>query len=514
MKLVTAKQMQAIDAEAIQNRGIPSIELMENAGRGIAELARTILDDDVTVTDIALFCGKGNNGGDGFVIGRYLHEWGASVHFYLLGMIGDLKGDAAVNCNRAVEQNLPISEMKSEGDLPYLIATDLVIDAIFGTGFEGEVRGLAAPCIELMNASGAPILAVDAPSGLNCDTGEVSGVCVQAFATGTLALPKIGQFLYPGRSYVGTLEVIPIGIPDDVVEQAAIKINLIDQESVNRLLPVRLPTAHKGTCGKLFILAGSRGYTGAACLAAESSIRSGVGLCYLGVPMGLNPIFETKLTEVITRPLPDVAKKQCLALRGMGEIRQYLKDTDAAVIGPGLGTHHETRELIRRLIPDLVIPTIIDADGLNAIENHSDELSKCGAPLVITPHPGELSRLIDVDVPSIAKDRMTYALDAAQRFGCVVLLKGAPTFVADPSGEVFVNPTGNAGMATGGTGDILSGIIGAFLAQGISPLNAACIGAYIHGRAADVAVRDIGPTALIPSDIISYLAEVYMSFNR
>jgi len=514
MKLVTAKQMQAIDAEAIQNRGIPGIELMENAGRGIAELARTILDDDVTVTDIALFCGKGNNGGDGFVIGRYLHEWGANVHFYLLGNIGDLKGDAAVNCRRAVELNLPVTELTSEDDLPDLIGTGFLIDAIFGTGFEGEIRGLAAPCIKLMNASGAPILAVDAPSGLNCDTGEVSGVCVRAFATATLALPKIGQFLYPGRSYVGTLEVIPIGIPDDAVEQAAIKTNLIDQESVNRLLPVRLPTAHKGTCGKLLILAGSRGYTGAACLAAESSIRSGVGLCYLGVPQGLNPIFEIKLTEVITRPLPDVAKKQCLALRAMGEIRQNLKNVDAAVIGPGLGTHHETRELVRRLIPDLRIPTILDADGLNAFEDHSEELSKCGVPLVITPHPGELSRLIDVEVPLIAQDRMTYALKAAQRFGCVVLLKGAPTFVADPLGEIYVNPTGNSGMATGGTGDILSGIIGALLAQGISALDAACIGAYIHGHAADIAVSDVGPTALIPSDIMAYLSEVYMSFSR
>jgi hydroxyethylthiazole kinase-like uncharacterized protein yjeF len=514
MKLVTARQMQAIDAETIQNRGIPGLTLMENAGLGIAEFVQRFLDGDVTAMNVAIFCGKGNNGGDGFVVGRYLSEWGAKVEFYLIGKVADLKGDAAVNCQRALELGLPVTELTSKSDFPDLLETELVIDAIFGTGFEGDVRGLAAPCIKFMNSLGVSIVSVDAPSGLNCDTGEVSGTCIEAKATATLALPKIGQFLYPGKAKVGAIEVVPIGIPDDVVDKAEAVGDLIDEQLVDRFLPRREPTAHKGSCGKLFILAGARGYTGAACLAGESAIRSGVGLCYLGVPAGLNPIFEIKLTEVITRPLPDIAKKQCLALRGIGEIRQYLKNADAAVIGPGLGTHHETKELVRRIVSDLNIPAIIDADGLNAFEGHSDKFVECNAPIVLTPHPGELSRLIDADVRTIAADRMSYAIEAASRFNCVVLLKGAPTFVADPSGNTYLNPTGNAGMAIGGCGDILSGIIGSLLAQGVTSLEAACVGAYVHGLAADIAVQEYGPTALIPSDIILCLADAYQTFDR
>ena len=312
---------------------------------------------------------------------------------------------------------------------------------------------------------------------------------------------------------MGRLKVIDIGIPDDVVENAGISIHLIDRQYVKAHLPRRTPTAHKGACGKLFILAGSRGYTGAACMAAESAVRSGVGLCFLGIPAGLNQVCEIKLTEVMTKPLPEVKKRQCLALRGTGEIRQHLKSATASIIGPGLGLHHETKELIRRLVTDLDLPTVIDADGLNAFEGTADDLAKCTAPLVITPHPGELSRLLQIDTGVIVKDRMNYALIAAQKLNCVVLLKGAPTFVSEPSGNIYVNPTGNAGMATGGSGDVLSGIIGALLAQKLSPLEAACCGAYIHGLAGDLATQQTGPTAMIPTDMISYLPATYKSLG-
>jgi len=514
MKIVTAKQMQAIDAETIENRGIPGIELMENAGRGIAEFVREINDGAVDDLKFFVFCGKGNNGGDGFVVGRYLHNWGAKVKIFLFGKKDNLKGEALENCKQADNLEIPIVEVDDENKFPNFGSADMLIDAFFGTGFHGEIRGLVAPCVELMNSSGVPILAVDAPSGLDTDTGEFIGACVNADYTATLALPKIGQFFYPGRERVGMLRVVPIGIPDEVLEQTDIKTNLLDYEFIDATLPRRAPDAHKGICGKLFILAGSQGMTGAACLAAESAIRSGVGLCYLGVPAGLNAIFETKLTEAITKPLPDVNKKQCLALRGIGELREHLKDMDAVVIGPGLGQYHETQELVKRLMTRLELPAIVDADGLNCIAGSTEHLSEYNAPLVITPHPGELSRLMETDLKDILEDRMSYAIEAAAQFNCVTLLKGAPTFIADPDGNVWLNPTGNAGMATGGSGDILSGIIGSLLAQGLNPLDAACCGAYLHGLAGDYAADEFGETAMIPSDMIRTLPDVFLSFRR
>jgi NAD(P)H-hydrate epimerase len=507
MKLVTAKQMQAIDSEAIEGIGIPGLELMEKAGEGTAEYAKALLGGHVRAKRVMIFCGKGNNGGDGSVIGRYLHTWGASVELYLFGTTGDIKGDALTNYKQVAELNLPVVELLSEESIPDMAGKDMLIDAIFGTGIEGDIRGIIASCIERMNSSGVPILAVDAPSGLNCDTGEISSPCVNAAATATMALPKIGQFLYPGRGHVGKLIIVDIGVPQDLIEQADVSTFLIDEEYVRATLPRRELTAHKGACGKLFILAGSRGYTGAACMAAESSIRSGVGLCFLGIPSSLNEICEIKLTEVMTRPLPELKKRKCLALRGKGEIRKHLRTATASIIGPGLGLHHETKELIRRIVSEIELPTLIDADGLNAFEGAADDFSNCKAPLVITPHPGELSRLLSIDTDDIVSDRMSFARTAADRFKCVVLLKGAPTFVSEPSGRVYVNPTGNAGMATGGTGDVLSGIIGALLAQGLAPLEAACCGAYIHGLAADIAEEVTGQMAMIPTDIISQLPE-------
>ena len=513
MKLVTAKQMRAVDSEAIKGRGIPGVELMEKAGRGTAEYAKALLGGDVSGKGVVVFCGKGNNGGDGFVIGRYLHAWGASVELYLCGKRGELKGDALANYERVAESNLPVVELLSEESIPDMSGQDLLVDAVFGTGFKGDIRGPISSCIERMNSSGIRILAVDAPSGLNCDTGMISNPCVKAAATATMALPKIGQFLYPGRGQVGKLKIVDIGVPQDVVEQADVSTFMIDAEYVRATLPQREPTAHKGACGKLFILAGSRGYTGAACMAAESSIRSGVGLCFLGIPSSLNEICEIKLTEVMTRPLPELKKRQCLALRGKGEISKHLKTATASIIGPGLGLHHETKELVRRIVSEIELPALIDADGLNAFEGAADDLSHCKAPLVITPHPGELSRLLSIDTEEVVRDRMSYARTAADRFKCVVLLKGAPTFVSEPSGEVYVNPTGNAGMATGGSGDVLSGIIGALLAQGLAPVEAACCGAYIHGLAADIAAEITGQMAMIPTDIISQLPEAYQTLG-
>jgi len=513
MKLVTAKQMQGIDSAAIDGRGIPGIDLMEAAGLGTAEFGREMIGGSVNGDRILIFCGKGNNGGDGFVVGRYLHEWGAAVEIYLFGKSAELKGDARENYLRIKELKISFTEILDEARIPEMDGADLIVDAIFGTGFRGEIRGIIATCVDRINSSDVPILAIDAPSGIDCDTGEVSGACIFATGTATMALPKLGQFLYPAREHVGDLKIIDIGIPEDIIESAAISLNLIDEAYVQNRLPRRAPTAHKGSCGKLLVLAGARGFTGAACMAAESSIRSGVGLCYLGIPASLNDICEMKLSEVITRPLPDVKRKGCFALRGLGEIRKEFEAMDAAAIGPGIGQHHETKEMINRLLPGIRIPFVLDADGLNALQESPERLAECDAPLVITPHPGELSRLMEAEIPVIAMHRDVFAREAASKFDCTVLLKGAPTFISDPSGEVYLNPTGNAGMATGGSGDILTGIIGAFLAQGLNPTEAACCGAYMHGFAADIAVEDTGETGLIPTDIIACLPSAFRTLG-
>lgn len=513
MKIVTAKQMQAIDKITIEEHGIDGLTLMENAGLGIAEAIVQYIEGELEDFKVAILCGKGNNGGDGFVVGRYLSEWGSEVIFYLLGEKSDLKGDAKTNLERAEELELAVEEVSSVDDLEIDDDTDLIIDAIFGTGFHGDIRNPIDEIVDFISELDIPIVSVDCPSGLNSSTGELSSSSVSAEFTATLALPKIGQVVYPGKQNVGHLEVIDIGIPDEVVESEDLRLNLIDAEYLTINLPFHPPDGHKGSRGKLFIIAGSEGMTGAACMTASSATRSGIGLCYLGLPKSINDICEIKLTETITRPLPEVGKKRCLALRGLGEFGQYLDDADACALGPGIGTHHETCELVKRLMKKINIPTVIDADGLNCFEADVNPLIEADFPCVITPHPGELSRLIEIPTAEIASDRMRYAREAAEKLGKIVLLKGAPTYIADPEGNIYLNPTGNIGMATGGSGDVLTGIIAALLTQGLDPLEAACCGAYLHGMAGDLARADLGSIGMTPADMIDFLPEAFLMFR-
>jgi ADP-dependent NAD(P)H-hydrate dehydratase / NAD(P)H-hydrate epimerase len=514
MKVVTAEQMQACDRITINDVGIPGIELMENAGLGIAEYLRHIASEDISTKKVAIFCGKGNNGGDGFVVGRHLFEWGADVVIYLLGSISDVSGDARINLDKAMELKLQINEISSTEQLEIDETTDLIVDAIFGTGFNGDIKPPISDIIDDINSLEIPIAAVDCPSGLNSSTGELSESSIIADFTITLALPKYGLLVYPGKSNVGELKIVDIGIPDEVVDSQEINLNMIDIEFIFDNLPTHPPDGHKGDLGKLFIIAGSRGFTGAACMAANSATRSGIGLCYLGIPSSLNDICEAKLNETMTRILPEVKRQRCLALRGLGEYKQYFNWADACALGPGLGTHHETRELVKRLMKRIDIPTVIDADGLNCFAGDASPLIDAIFPCVLTPHPGELAKLLDLPIAEIVSDRLKYAQKAAETLKKVVVLKGNPTFIADPDGEIFINPLGNIGMAKGGSGDILTGIIGALLAQGLSPLAAACCGTYLHGMAGDMVRHEIGPLGMIPSDMIEALPLVYQQFIK
>jgi ADP-dependent NAD(P)H-hydrate dehydratase / NAD(P)H-hydrate epimerase len=511
VKLVTSATMRRIDRETIDRRGIPSDKLMENAGSGIALRILADLIPDPTQVKIAVFCGKGNNGGDGFVIARHLSSSGANIQTFFIGSPDELSQDARLNYDRAVELNLKLHEIKSADDLPDSLKCDLAIDAMFGTGFSGAPHGLAADLIEYINELDTVVVAVDLPSGLNADTGACEGAVVDADYTYTLAQPKFGLFVSPGREASGEVEIVPIGIPDDVIEGFDLKIDLTTFEWVSSILPPRKPDGHKGDFGRVLTVAGSTGMTGAATLAALASLRSGCGLAKLACPKSTQSVLATKLTEVMTRPIPDVRNKGVFALRGLGEIRQLIGEHDSVILGPGIGRHHETQELMRRLVSQLDKPTIIDADGLNAFEGHTEILSECKAPLVLTPHPGEFTRLAGTTPPpeQEIEARAEAALKFAAEYGVTVVLKGSPTLTAAPDGRCCLNPTGNEGMATGGSGDVLSGIIGTLLAQCDDPYEAAALGVFIHGLAGDLAADKFTPRALIAGDLIDFLPETF-----
>ncbi len=514
MKLVTSAQMRAIDHRAIHELGIPSLQLMENAGQGIAAWIREIFRDNVTGKRFAIFCGKGNNGGDGFVIARYLSQWGANPEVFRLGEREATKGDALVNLLKIESAGLKIHDLSGAGSIPELRSFDMIIDAIFGTGFQGEVDAKAANIIRMINASGVPVLAVDTPSGLNSDNGEKPENCIQAAYTASIGLPKVGHYFYPGRSYCGLTRVIDIGIPKEALAGSDLSLELTTPWQVQSLIPDREPTAHKGDAGKLFIVAGSEGLTGAATLAAQAAVRSGCGLVTVGCPKGLNDILEMKLTEAMTRPLPELSRRRCLSVRALGDILQAIRSADAACLGPGVGRNHETIELFRRLIVTVDKPAVLDADGLFAFTGKSELIKQCSADVVLTPHVGEFARLTGLAVAEIERDRIRTASDFAVTVGKTVLLKGAPTLISAPDGTTHVNPTGNPGMATGGSGDVLSGVIGSLLALGLSGCDSAICGAFIHGWAGDLAQRSIGTFGMSAMDIVEYLPKALKTLKN
>ena len=504
MKICTPAQMQQIDRRAIDGLGIPGLDLMESAGRSTYEMIVEYYGA-VANNRVMVVAGKGNNGGDGCVIARYLKENGAHVEIFLLSIKKDLKGDAEVNFKRAVEAGISVREVQDPADLLIPDDTWLIVDAIFGTGLSGEMRSPYAAIINKINETGIPVVAVDAPSGLNGATGEVASPTVKADLTVTFGLPKIGQVLYPGKSYCGFLEIVDIGFPEGLDED--IKTHLITRADARALMPPRKPDAHKGDYGKLFVLAGSTGLTGAATMSSLTALKAGAGLVILGCPTSLNPILEIKLTEVMTKPLPDVKKRGCFALRGMGEIRQQVKWADAVALGPGIGTHHETAELIQRLTRQIEKPMVIDADGLNNLARHIESLKQHKAPLVISPHPGEFSRLSGEAMENIAKNRMALAGQFAAEFNLTIILKGAPSLIAEPGGNIYINYSGNEGMATAGSGDVLTGLIGSFLAQGVQATQAAILATYVHGLAGDIAAEAIGSRGMTAGDIMEFVPE-------
>ncbi|MBD3367118.1 MAG: NAD(P)H-hydrate dehydratase [Candidatus Eisenbacteria bacterium] len=511
MKLVTADTMRAIDERAIKGMGVPGIDLMERAGLGTARRLERVAD--LSEGDrVVVVCGKGNNGGDGFVIARDLLTNGMAVRVFLVGTAEDVSGDARVNLDRLDPDE--VMELTEPEHLPELVeslsSASAVVDALFGTGFSGAPRGLSGHVIERINAAGRPVVAVDVPSGLNATTGDAEGECVRADWTCTMALPKRGFFLGEGPRVVGELFVVDIGMPDEAIEHVGVDDNVMLPDEAAALLPARSPDSHKGSFGRVVVVAGSAGYTGAAALAATSALRTGSGLVFVACPAGVNDILETKLTEAITRPMPATTDRT-LSQHALEPVRELLENANVAAVGPGLSTHPETVAVVRELVRQAVVPCVLDADALNALDVDLIGARTGSAELVLTPHPGEMARLLDTDVASVTSARRETALEAARRTRAVVVLKGSGTIVAEPGGETWLNPTGGVGLASGGTGDVLTGVIASLIGQGLEPFEAAALGAYVHGLAGDIVETRMGSRGMLAGDVLDALPEALLS---
>lgn len=505
MKIVTAEIMKRLDRRAIEEFGIPGIVLMENAARATVNALGHYFPD-LHKRRVAIIAGRGNNGGDALAVARYLLNKKISGQVFLVGEKTDLRDEAALNLEIFTKMGGEILTITNHDELAnlkgQLAEHDLFIDGLFGTGLKGPIKGLAYQLIEFLNSLQRPVVAIDLPSGLDADTGQVLGICLKATLTVTFGLPKRGLVVLPGAQYCGKLLLGDIGLPEAAVNTELIKDYLLEAADLAHLLPPRPPNAHKGDFGHLFVLAGSPGKTGAAAMVCEAAVRVGTGLVTLGIPESLNPILEVKMTEAMTEPLPET-KEKTLALTALNRIRELLFRKTALALGPGLSLHPQTARLVQKIIRETTLPMVIDADGLSALAGKIDMLKRSRAPFILTPHPGEMARLTGRSVPEIQQDRIEVARQFAQEHKVILVLKGARTLIASPDGEVFVNPTGNPGMASGGMGDVLTGMIGGFLAQGLPPLEAAKLGVFLHGLAGDFVAHKKGEKGLAATDLIA-----------
>ena len=504
MILVTANEMQQMDRRTIESFGIPGRVLMENAGRGATRFFFEQFSD-LKNKRIGVIAGPGNNGGDGFVIARYLAQSGVAVQVYLLAAGNRVKGDAAANLHLLKPLEIPVIEIPDEKSFSVhqsdLAELDIWIDAILGTGLKSDVKGYFQNVIEFINALNKPVFAVDIPSGLNSDTGQPCGTCIRANATATFGFAKTGHMTYPGSGYTGALEIVDIGIPPYIVADVGPKQFLLTANLIKSYLTPRTEGAHKGTTGHLLVVAGSPGKTGAASMTSISALRAGAGLVTLGIGQSLNPILEAQMLEAMTVPLPE-SRDGALGVSAFDAIQELMPGKRCLAIGPGLGQASETRRLVRKIIEKSQIPVVVDADGINNLVGQIQILKKARVPIILTPHPGEMARLLNVDTGKIQQERINSARNFAVDFNVHVVLKGARTVIAHPDGRIFINPTGNAGMASGGMGDVLTGIIAGQIAQGFSPEFAAHVGVYLHGAAADSLAQSIGPYGYLAGEVM------------
>jgi ADP-dependent NAD(P)H-hydrate dehydratase / NAD(P)H-hydrate epimerase len=517
MRIVTASEIREMDRLTIEKIGIPGIVLMENAAQGAGRMFFEHFNPALG-SNVVIICGKGNNGGDGFAVARRLSQAGLKPVVILLAGASQIKGDALANLEiikqiggiEVVETPTP-SEFA--GCRPHIERCDYIIDAIFGTGLNSDVEGVSREAIEAINSSGRQVMSIDIPSGLNSDNGRIMGAAIRADLTVTFGFPKLGQVIFPGAGLVGRLICVDIGIPDAAAGMVESGHFTTEPDDFRNLLNEMKRDTHKGDRGHLLVLAGSTGKTGAASLTALGALRAGAGLVTVGIPASLNNIMEVKLTEAMTVPLPETAEGT-LSLKARDEIWRLMKGKTAVAMGPGLSTNPETTALAREIAVGCDLPMVIDADGLNALAEEPGILEKLDAGKILTPHPGEMGRLTGIKGSDIQLDRTGTAARFAETYKCCLVLKGARTLIAGSADRTYVNPTGSPALSSGGSGDVLTGIISGLLTRGMPVIRAATAGVYLHGLAGDLLAEKMGKTGVLAGDIPDVIPGLMESLRR
>ena len=515
MRVLNTRQMRDADRRTIDDVGIPSIVLMENAGRQ-AVAAMEAAFEDLADSRVGVLCGRGNNGGDGFVVARTLVQRGVDVLVFLLGSVSEVAGDARINLEILGRIGLTVVEVTSaqEWELHFseLSECDVVVDAILGTGFRGPLGGFLETVVADVNGMGAPVVSIDLPTGLSADTHALDGPAIEASMTVTLGAPKLPLILPPADSHCGDLVIADIGIPLPLFDELeGDHLEILTRERMREIVPVRASDSHKGDFGRVLVIAGSLGRTGAAHLSALGALRSGAGLVTVATPRSLVPIVAAMRPEYMTEPLDETASGgiDFTAIDRILDLK-----TDVIAVGPGLGTAPGTTAFVHALLERAGVPLVIDADALNAFVGDPDRLmGRDGVDVIITPHPGEMARLLNISIEEVQADRLGRAREFAASHKVHVVLKGHRTVIAGPDGRTFVNLTGNSGMATGGTGDLLTGMVAAWFAQLLDAEAACKLAVYLHGAAGDLAAADEGEIALVASDLAARLGDAVMELT-
>ena len=515
MRVLNTQQMREADRRTIDEVGIPGVVLMENAGRQ-AVAAMEAAFDDLASSKVGVLCGLGNNGGDGFVVARTLIQRGIETGVFLLGSVADVRGDARTNLEILGRIGLTAVEITNAQEwalhFSEIAECDVLVDAILGTGFHGQLSGLLETVVADVNGLGVPVVAIDLPTGLSADSHEVAGEAIEASMTVTLAAPKLPLVLPPADTHAGDLVIADIGIPHPILDDVdGPYIELLTRDRMREIVPVRTSESHKGDFGRVLLIAGSMGKTGAAHLAALGALRSGAGLVTIATPRSCVPIIAAMAPEYMTFPLDETTSGTVdfSALERVLEMR-----SDVIAIGPGLGQDPSTAAFVQGLVERAGVPLVLDADALNAFSGDPDRLmGRDGVDVIITPHPGEMARLVDTSVDAVQHDRLRYAAEFAVAHRVHVVLKGHRTVIAGPENRVFINLTGNAGMATGGTGDLLTGMIAAWFAQLLDAEAACKLSVYLHGTAGDLAEADEGEVALMANDVAGHLGDAILELT-
>jgi hydroxyethylthiazole kinase-like uncharacterized protein yjeF len=515
MRVLNTAQMREADRRTVEEVGIPSIVLMENAGRQ-AVAAMEAAFEDLASSRVAVLCGRGSNGGDGFVVARTLIQRGIDTSVFLLGSVADVRGDARTNLEILGRIGLTVVELTNaqEWELHFseISECDLVVDAILGTGFRGQLTGLLETVVADVNGLGVPVVAIDLPTGVSADSHEVAGEAIEASMTVTLAAPKIPLVFPPADSRCGDLVIADIGIPFPVLDDVGGEyLELLERGPMRELVPARAADSHKGDFGRVLVVAGSVGRTGAAHLAALGALRSGAGLVTVAAPRSCLPILASMAAEYMTEPL-DETPAGTVDFTAVERVLDMKADVIA--VGPGLGQAPATTAFVHALVERAGVPVVLDADALNAFAGDPDRLvGRDGVDVIVTPHPGEMARLLNTSIEAVQHDRLRHAREFAAAHRLHVVLKGHRTLIAGPEGRTFVNLTGNAGMATGGTGDLLTGMIAAWFAQLLDAEAACKLAVYLHGAAGDLAEADEGEVALTAGDVAARLGDAVLELT-